>query len=347
MARGPGRRGAAAEKARRLSQTLDDVISDPPYADGFDPVMVARSVLDRLPKAKNLSKVQAGRLRERFDKYATDLAEVRVRLDPVRDPDRIFDPGNPDTIGRLVVIALPAQDFVPLRELSPTYGSGVYAIYYVGEHPAYVEITRSETPIYVGKADPDAPTAATPRHQGARLFGRLADHRAAIQEVENYAIDKGFPHPILVDDFVCRRLVCVTNAQLVAERHLIEIFRPAWNYESKICFGISKHGDSSETRRNRMSPWDVLHPGREWALTSPVREGMTAETVSSKLAKHFTEHIPIRDRDSVMEKMLDSFRQVARATIAISEAAAVSEEVVAAIAENAREQRDDPEFDFE
>jgi hypothetical protein len=83
----------------------------------------------------------------------------------MRDPERNFDPGNPGTIGRLVVIALLAQDLVPLRELLPTYGSGVYAIYYVGEHPAYGEICRSETPIYVGKADPDEPTAATPRHQ--------------------------------------------------------------------------------------------------------------------------------------------------------------------------------------
>ena len=38
------------------------------------------------------------------------------------------------------------------------------------------------------------------------------------------------------------------DLQLVAERLLIEVFRPAWNHESKICFGISKHGDAAGPR---------------------------------------------------------------------------------------------------
>jgi hypothetical protein len=92
---------------------------------------------------------------------------------------------------------------------------------------AYGEISGTETPIYVGKADPDEPRAANPREQGVRLFGRLADHRGAIQEVETYARDNGIDNALLVDDFECRRLVCATNAQLVAERHLIDVFKPA------------------------------------------------------------------------------------------------------------------------
>ena len=88
------------------------------------------------------------------------------------DPDGAFDPGNPDTVGRLVVIALLAQERVPLQEIKPTYGSGVYAIYYTGQHPAYAEVAGTETPVYVGKADPKEPRAATPRQQGVRLFGR-------------------------------------------------------------------------------------------------------------------------------------------------------------------------------
>jgi hypothetical protein len=347
MARGSSRRGAAAEKARRLNEALNAIISNPPYYDGFDPLAVARAALDRLPDASGLNKVQARKIREAFDDYVVGLAVFRERLDAVRDPVGMLDPGNPDTVGRLVVIALLAQDPVPLREISPTYGSGVYALYYRGEHPAYAEITGSTIPIYVGKADPDLPTASTPRKQGVRLFGRLADHRGAIQEVEKYAIAKGLPYPLRVDDFDCRRLVCATNAQLVAERHLIEICKPAWNHESKICFGISKHGDSSETRRNNKSPWDVLHPGRDWALTSPVRTNMTPETVTASLAAHFGKYVQGRDRESVMEIILDSFRQVARAPAEVSEAAAETDEVVAAIAQDARDEREDPEFDFE
>jgi hypothetical protein len=188
---------------------------------------VSRSALERLPLAHELTKPQARRLRERFDSFVKELATFRERIDPVTDPEASFDPANPDTVGRLVVLALLAQDRVRLRELRPTYGSGVYAIYYTGRHVAYGEISGTETPIYVGKADPDEPRAANPREQGVRLFGRLADHRGAIQEVETYARDNGIDNALLVDDFECRRLVCATNAQLVAERHLIDVFKPA------------------------------------------------------------------------------------------------------------------------
>jgi hypothetical protein len=43
---------------------------------------------------------------------------------------------------------------------------------------------------------------------------------------------------------MCRRLVCATNAQLVAEKHLIRTFWPIWNSETKTCWGMSKHGDA-------------------------------------------------------------------------------------------------------
>jgi hypothetical protein len=246
-----------------------------------------------------------------------------------------------------VVLALLAQDRVLLTELRPTYGSGVYAIYYTGPHPAYAEISNTETPIYVGKADPDEPRAASPRQQGVRLFSRLADHRDAIREVEKYGSENQSPNLLKVNDFECRRLVCATNAQLVAERHLIDVFKPAWNSETKICFGISKHGDSSETRRNKMSPWDVLHPGRDWAMTSPVRDGMTADTIMVRLTEHFGRNIPHRDQEGVIQIMLDSFRQIARASAAISEAAAETDEVAAAQAEDARDEQTDPELDFD
>lgn len=345
MARGTSRESKRAEKERRLGEALTEVISSPPYSDGFDPLSVSRAALDRLPQSDTLSRPQAKRLRQRFDEYVQSLVAYRERLDPVRDPDASFDPSNPDTIGRLVVLGLLAQDRVPLGELRPTYGSGIYAIYYVGQHPAYMEISGTETPIYVGKADPDEPRAATPREQGVRLFGRLADHRGAVREVEQYAIDNNDPNPLLVKDFECRRLVCATNAQLVAERHLIDMFKPAWNSETKICFGISKHGDSSETRRNKKSPWDVLHPGRDWAMSSPVRDGMTGETVTAKLAEHFITHVPHRDLEGVIENMLDTFRQIARATPEVSEAAAETEEVAAAQAEDARDERNHGDAD--
>jgi hypothetical protein len=347
MARGPSRKRSRDEKERRLIETLDHVITGPPYSDGLDPVTVARAALERLPEHSGLAKNHAKKLREGFDSYVGQLSGFRERIDPVADPGESFDPGNPDTVGRLVVIALLAQDRVPLSEIRPTYGSGVYAIYYNGAHPAYAEISNTETPIYVGKADPAEPRAATPREQGVRLFGRLSDHRRAIKRAEDYASARELPDPLRIVDFDCRRLVCATNAQLVAEKHLIEIFKPAWNSETKICFGISKHGDDSEMRRNKRSPWDVMHPGRDWANGNEVRPGMTAETIASRLSAHFAGHPPRRDVEDIMQLMLDRFRQVGRTSAEISEAAADSEEVEESNAEEARVAAVDQQgFDF-
>lgn len=342
-----GGRKAREDKQRRLTQTFDYVISNPPYMKGMDPLAITRMVLDRLPQLKDMSKPQAKRLRTDFDAFVESLADYRERIDPVRDPSASFDPSNPDTIGRLVVIALLAQDRVPLKEIRPTYGSGVYAIYYIGQHPAYSEISGTETPIYVGKADPADAAAATPRQQGARLFVRLTDHRNAIHEVETYATVHGLPDPLRVVDFECRRLVCATNAQLVAERHLIGYFHPAWNQESKICFGISKHGDAATTRANKKAPWDVLHPGRDWALASPVKAGMNPQTVTDALTAHFGKYPPVRDQEAFMEVLLDAFKQVGRASAEVSEMAAETEEVTEAITHLEPEEPEEAQDDGE
>ncbi|NEK66135.1 MAG: Eco29kI family restriction endonuclease, partial [Xanthomonas perforans] len=60
-----------------------------------------------------------------------------------------------------MALALVAQDRVPLARIARTYGSGVYAIYYHGDHPAYAAVSGTETPIYVGKADPKSADART------------------------------------------------------------------------------------------------------------------------------------------------------------------------------------------
>src|SRR5258707_92768 len=75
-------------------------------------------------------------------------------------------PADPKAIGRMVSIALLAQPLVALTDVRPAYGSGVYAIYYRGNHPLYGGISGSETPIYVGKADPANDDASTTREQG-------------------------------------------------------------------------------------------------------------------------------------------------------------------------------------
>ena len=240
-----------------------------------------------------------------------DIEAAHADIDPIKDPGASFDPADPDTAGRLVALALIAQDRVPLGRVARTYGSGVYAIYYRGDHPLYAPISGTETPIYVGKADPETPHARTPREQGARLFGRLKDHHRMIKTVSDYALSNSRPHPLRVEDFEVRRLVCATNAQLVAEKHLIAMFRPIWNNEVGICWGISKHGDSATTRANKRSPWDVIHPGRPWAMAESLDDKASPEVISQRIADHFAQNPPYRDTTHILNEFLSTFVQKA------------------------------------
>lgn len=245
-----------------------------------------------------------------------EIEEARSDLDPIKEPGASFDPTNPDTAGRLVALALVAQEKVPLTRIARTYGSGVYAIYYHGDHPAYSNVSGTETPIYVGKADPKNADARTSREQGPQLYGRLTDHRRMIKTVGDYATAHGLPYPLKVDDFTCHRLVCATNAQLVAERHLISTFKPIWNNEMGICWGISKHGDAATTRANKRSPWDVMHPGRAWAMAESLENKMSPDVITARIQEHFILNPPLRSRARIVHGFLSAFVQNAAMTMA-------------------------------
>jgi hypothetical protein len=252
------------------------------------------------------------RLRAGLTRHSEAVERARSAADPVTTPLSSFDPSDPKTVGRMVSLALLAQPMVPLETVKPAYGSGVYAIYYSGDHPLYARISGTETPIYVGKADPNNGDASTAREQGPRLTGRLIEHAGTISTAERFGLSSALPpglHLIQLADFSCRRLVCATNAQLVAERHLIRMFWPVWNSDTKACWGMSKHGDAANTRRNKRSPWDVVHPGRPWALDEQLVDNATADEVAARIDAILDEFPPRTDHAALLEEMLTAFRQ--------------------------------------
>lgn len=206
-----------------------------------------------------------------------DLDALSREIDPVRLPDSFFDPTEPRLIGHFVALALIAQERHPLRDLARFYGAGVYAIYYTGDASLYAPISGTETPIYVGKADPVG-SAKTLVQQGTKLADRLIEHRRSIEKASS---------SLSISDFECRALAVQSGYQAAAEAHLIRLFRPIWNNETRILFGIGKHGDSAETRANNKSPWDTLHPGREWAKGN--KEAKTPDEITAEVAAHFEE----------------------------------------------------------
>lgn len=235
-----------------------------------------------------LSAVKKKRLRQELVSRMDVLRELEAELDAIKQPNHIFDPSNPNYMGRFTAAALLIQPRHPLTEVEKFYGAGVYALYYKGDFAAYEKVSGKETPLYTGKADPKIAHAENPTEQGDSLSRRINEHRKSIQLVSG---DGG----ISLEDFEVRYLVTASGFQVTAENFLINYFKPIWNKETKICFGIGKHGDDANTRKNKKSPWDTLHPGRKWALAS--EELKTPEEIAGDISDHLDAFPPIDDVD--------------------------------------------------
>jgi hypothetical protein len=226
---------------------------------------------------------QLRKLRRRIREVIQRLEHLLQEADPVKLPAFLFDPGDAVVVGELIAKTLLLQPRQKLTSLEDFYGSGVYAIYYNGPFDTYQPLIGHETPVYVGKADPENPNAINATEQGRSLRKRLATHARTISSASN--LDAA--------DFDVRYLVVRSAWQGTAEHYLINRFMPIWNKETKICYGFGKHGDNAETRRNERSPWDTLHPGRSWATGSEnVDNRRTIDEIRARITAHFEEYPP-------------------------------------------------------
>lgn len=150
-------------------------------------------------------------------------------------------------------------------------GSGVYALYYVGDSPLYARLVRLNRqgyvlPIYVGRTVPPGWRAArVKRSETPDLYRRLGEHARSVEQV---GLSSG--------DFRCQFMILSgTEGDLVVpvEAELIRRFRPLWN---SVVDGFGNHDPGRGRSNQARSEWDVLHPERSWAdrLTgqSPRRE---------------------------------------------------------------------------
>jgi hypothetical protein len=217
-----------------------------------------------------------------------ELQRMRELISPVRLGSIGITLGRSDGIAKFFAFSFTNQKKRPLDRLlaAPFYGAGVYAVYYHGKtESAYLPLSGTETPIYVGKADPKNPQAETVEEQGQALYSRLKEHSKSMAKTD-----------LPLADFYYRATPIQTGMQAAVEDFMIRLFRPIWNKQIKICFGIGKHGDSARTRANKRSPWDTMHPGREWAAATKADQ-MSRKDIESKIAVHLKRHPAIRDKD--------------------------------------------------
>lgn len=151
----------------------------------------------------------------------------------------------------------------PISSLPPTEvfeGAGIYAIYYVGDFPAYNFIRQAnehgkwELPIYVGKAVPKGARKGgfgLDISPGTVLYSRLREHADTL-----IAADLPLGH------FACRYLAVDDIWIPLGESLLIEMFQPVWN---SVLDGFGNHDPGSGRYKGMRPPWHVVHPGVPWA----------------------------------------------------------------------------------
>lgn len=274
-----------------MTQTPANPATPPEELKGPAIATLVDEMLRRMPVAPfgavaGLSRRRLKTLQADIRVLVARLNDLLIAVDPVSHPSELFDPADPRTVGQLIAQTMLRQEPVPLAVLRDKkfHGSGVYAVYYRGAFPAYAPISKTNTPIYVGKADPQAKDARTAVEQGTTLWRRLADHSKSIRAARNLDLE----------DFDVRYLVVRTAWESTAETYLIRSFTPVWNSGAGPVFGFGKHGDSPKTRANKRSPWDTLHSGRAWATSQENVPGrLSVADILTAVGTHFTSHPPI------------------------------------------------------
>lgn len=173
-----------------------------------------------------------------------------------------YDPLDYENLARSVVEALLGGPEQPLPPTEPFEGAGVYAVYYRGNFEPYSSLVKADPPppIYVGKAVPTGARKGARRSAAGReLYQRLNQHSKSIDQADN----------VDLDDFTCRYLVVVPVWITLAERFLVEHYKPVWNVAID---GFGNHDPGAGRRGMKRPRWDILHPGRPWAAKLTAEE---------------------------------------------------------------------------
>lgn len=187
----------------------------------------------------------------------------------------LYDPLTYENLMAGMIVQFEKQPRRPLNQNTSAVGPGIYALFYTGDMDVYLPISKKSYPIYVGKAvPPGSRTGSTAIKVSApALRDRLRLHGRSIESASN----------LNLLDFECRCLAVVPVWITLAERFLIDHYRPVWNLRLD-GFG---NNDQGKARQTVVSWWDTLHPGRGWADRLP--RVKTTEEARRRVKEFYTE----------------------------------------------------------
>ena len=191
---------------------------------------------------------------------------------------KLYDPLTWESLMAGLTVHFEHQPRVPLLRVQDVEGPGVYALFYRGRFPAYQPIAGTPHPIYVGKATPPGGRKSATKVDETKpaIQRRIGLHERSIAAARN----------LETEDFECRYLTVVPVWVTLAERFLVEHYRPVWN-QTLDGFG---NNDQGRARRGEASWWDTLHPGRAWAEKQP--HVKTQEQAIARVARFFADERP-------------------------------------------------------
>jgi hypothetical protein len=197
--------------------------------------------------------------------------------------DPPYNPLDKFNLARSIEIELLDRQPVPLGSVGQLLGAGIYVIYYTGPFSPYASVAAANRdgafacPIYIGKAIPKGGRKGGLANDALSVSRALADrlrqHATSIEEAIN----------LNLADFNVRHLVVDDIWIPLGENMLIETFKPVWNR------AIDGFGNKDPGRRRATqykSPWDVLHPGRSFAVKL-ASSSLTAEFLLQRVDDYF------------------------------------------------------------
>ncbi len=182
----------------------------------------------------------------------------------------------------------------PVHRLSNTAhltGAGVYVIYHSGKLKCYSPLAKANAdgqfnqPIYIGKAIPKGGRKGglteDAAAKGTALRDRLNQHVASVAEASNLDAADFFFKSLAVDDIWIP----------LGENILIEQYKPVWN---RVVDGFGNKDPGQRRAAQHGSPWDVLHPGRKFAVKLGSNPRLAQEIIDDLKAYFVTGLIPKR-----------------------------------------------------
>jgi hypothetical protein len=152
----------------------------------------------------------------------------------------------------------PVHNLPPPEKFS---GTGVYALYYTGDHPLYArykELNRLsyDFPIYVGKAVPSGWRQS--RISGSKITKSTELCRRLFEHGRNISVGQG----LCLQHFSCRFVIFESEGSDMIgsiEAALIKLNQPLWN---SCVDGFGNHDPGKGRYEQAPSDWDVIHKGR-------------------------------------------------------------------------------------